>query len=230
MATRLSDALELHADDLQKLGVFNGFVDLDSLFYVDPFLLKDVKTPELKKSYKQFKKHFSDVIKLIISSNQKGDIFWRNARSLLTFKEIPDICLGYSKNNNKGNAVGSKLADNLLNTASQIIDKGIQDPEIFELVGLLEEHFGPDRISDMTCRIIIGDLLNYTQRVTSELGLAKTIAITYKGSKYLVPKYRRPIILVPEEILTPLPIANSWHEMEIVSQHNCTAPLLSRLV
>jgi len=220
MAIRISDALNIDLDNFESTGAFNGFVDLDSLFYIDPYLLRKVTTPELNNSYKKFRNYFKVVVKLIDNSSTLGDPFWRRALQLLIFKEIPNLGLGYSKNDNKGNAIGIKLAKNLIVTASEIIQKGITDPELFELVGLIEEGVGADRISDMTCRIILEDLLTFTQRITSTLQLKRTTYIKFKDIKYKVPRYIKPIILIPNEILTPLPVAYDWQDIDVICTHN----------
>ena len=53
----------------------------------------------------------------------------------------------------------------------QLVDAGIDDPVLFELVGIFQENIGPDRISDMVAKIIIDDLILYTQRICKELGI-----------------------------------------------------------
>lgn len=220
MATRISDSLGVTEDEFESLGVFNGFVDLDSLFYIDPHLLRKVTTPELTNSYKKFKEHFRVIIKLLQNCTQEDDPFWRKARKLLVFKEIPNISLGYSKNDNLGNAIGPTSANNLIKTAKAIIDKGITDPELFELIGLLEKGVGADRISDMTCSIILEDLLSYTQKITATLKLKKVKVEKYNDKDYLLPVYNKPIILVPKEILTPLPVAYDWYDIDVICSHN----------
>lgn len=46
MPKRISEIFGISEDDLKKEGVFNGFIDLDSKFYVDPHLLENTKVLE----------------------------------------------------------------------------------------------------------------------------------------------------------------------------------------
>jgi hypothetical protein len=61
MPKKINEIFGVSEDDLTKEGVFNGFIDLDSVFYVDPHLLQNTKIPELENSYLHFKKHFSKI-------------------------------------------------------------------------------------------------------------------------------------------------------------------------
>lgn len=167
MIHRISDALKVTPEALEKAGIFNGFVEIDSRLHVDPHLLRFATTPELKYSYEHFTQYFEEVIHLLDASKRFGDIFYKKAIQKLIFHEIPIAALGYSKTGIRGSGIGSGYAWELAKTASEIISVGIRDPVIFELVGLLEEGVGADRISDMTIRIILDDLLRFSQRVSN---------------------------------------------------------------
>lgn len=128
MPNKISQILGVSEKDLSKHGVFDGFVDFDSLFYIDPHLLESSSAPEIKQAYFDFKKHFEDVIHLLCASKRKGDIFYLQAVRRLTFKEIPLLALGYGGNNTGGKGVGEKLAKQIIDTASEIVTAGIKDP------------------------------------------------------------------------------------------------------
>lgn len=116
--------------------------------------------------------------------------------------------------------MGEGLRTQILRTAKEIVDAGIKDPEIFELIGLFEENVGADRISDMVGRIIVDDLRAYTQRIFSEL---KVETQPIKNSSYqsvINPFSRYPLILLPKDILRDLPIAESWSEIDLVCAQN----------
>lgn len=68
---------------LRQLGVFNGFVDIDSKLYVDPYLLRTAKVPELQGAYAVYRKYFEDVLRLLRKSSGK-DILFLQATKLLT--------------------------------------------------------------------------------------------------------------------------------------------------
>jgi hypothetical protein len=78
---------------LRTRGVFNGFVDLDSKLYVDPFLLRTADPPELRGAYDEYRAYFVQVLLLLRKSTGRDALF-RRAQSLLTFKELPFVALG----------------------------------------------------------------------------------------------------------------------------------------
>ena len=111
--------------------------------------------------------------------------------------------------------MGEGLRRSILRTAKEIVDAGIDDPEIFELVGILEEGVGADRISDMVGRIIVQDILTYTERVLRDLGAPTQALRVYGQPRQLVrnPYNRAPVLLVPRDILRDLPIAHAWEDI-----------------
>lgn len=223
MPVRLNTLLDVEAKKLDKEGVFNGFIDIDSNFHFDPSLLSIVDIPEFKNSKKKFDEHFLGVMKLLKRSKQNTDKFYKTAVKKLQFKEVPFISLGFSKEGNSGSGIGPKLASKIAETGKIIVDAGFEDPAIFELLGLFEENIGADRISDMTIRILYENLVQFTERVTKELGIK---AEEYKfgiETKLLPPnKYNKnkPIIFLPKDLLRKIPIANSWYDISSVEGYN----------
>lgn len=222
MPKRVSAVLGVAATDLNATGAFNGFVDIDSRLHVDPHLLTDSAVPDLAGSRQRFENHFRKVLKLLGHSKQKGDQFWKGASKLIQSKEIPQTGLGYAKHDTGGSGIGPLLAGRLTGIAKEITDAGITDVEIFELLGLLQEGIGADRISDMTVSVILPDLLAFSQRVGEELG-TPTAQFEYDGKTFEMPlnqKTGQPIVLVPRDILRKLPTAASWSDIDRVAAHN----------
>ncbi|HXT68542.1 MAG TPA: hypothetical protein VN700_02230 [Vicinamibacterales bacterium] len=222
MPRLLSEALGVDKKALEDAGVFNGFVDLDSRFHIDPHLLASSGAPELAGSRETFDKHFGGVFALVKASKKRGDIFWSKAVDNLIFAEIPNTGLGYSKDGKSGSAIGVGLAIELADLAGEIIGAGCQDPTIFDLVGLLQEGVGADRISDMTAAVVRGHILAFSARVAQDLKLG-TVKVTHGDAVFLVPKdpvSGASLYLVPADILRHLPVANSWSDIDIVSSHN----------
>ena len=222
MARRLSEVLGVRHLDLKRKGAFDGFVDIDSPFHIDPHLLRSIRIRELKNSYQRLKEYFTKIIRLLDASRSEDDRFYREVVKLLMFPEVGNIKLGYSLSGSPGRGIGLHLAKAIANTAKQLVDAGIKDPEIFELVGLLEEGVGADRISDMTIQIILPDLLSFSQRVAQSLKI-RTISAEYEDKQYEVPLYpisTTPIILVPHEILRHLPVAFDWSDIDVVCAYN----------
>lgn len=222
MPKRISSILGLSRAQLEKYDAFDGFVDLDSRLHIDPSLLANCKITEFKDSYSTFKNHFARVMLMISNSKGRNDRFWREALKLLIFKEIGNTALGYSANGTGGSAVGTKLAGNLLETVFQIVQAGNKDPAIFELVGMFEENYGADRISDITMSILIKDFAAYTQRISQSTG-AISRKVNIRGTVYNLPhnpKTAKYIILVPRILLNDLPVAMCREDIDRVCRHN----------
>ena len=169
MPTLVSDALGVDRNQLEDLGVFNGFVDVDAKLYVDPFLLTSARMPELRGAEKTFEQHFERVLKLLRASSGANDVFMVNATKRLTFPEVGTAGLGFAKHGRGGSGIGPELATQLAATAHVIVKAGIEDPEMFQLAGLFQENIGPDRISDMTIRVIFRHLAAFSERVAQEV-------------------------------------------------------------
>ncbi|MEM7106461.1 MAG: hypothetical protein AAF502_25270 [Bacteroidota bacterium] len=222
MPKRLSTILNLDQKDLYTRGVFNGFVDIDSQFHLDPSLLDQIDIKEFKGARKKFKNYFKGVLSVIKASKVNDDRFWRETIKMLTFKEVQGISLGHAIGGNHGNGVGKVLATRLTETTKIIIDAGINDPVIFELVGLFEEGYGPDRISDMTIVILIEHLINYTQRICKELTIDLKQFRILRQDFHLPenPINKKPLIFTPRDLLKPIPIAYDWEDIESISIYN----------
>ena len=222
MIRRFSIALKSTPGAFEKAEVFDGFIEVDTKLYIDPHLLSTSKAPEIKEAAEQFKRYFRDIISILKHAASPQDVFWRQARKKLVFPEIPQLSLGYSKDDTRGSAIGPKLATSITETARAIVNAGIEAPEVFELIGLLEEGIGADRISDMTAAIIAEHLLQYSQRIASELQLS-TQMLDFRGTSYRLPFDRenaRFVILVPRDILRKLPVAHDWRDIDVVCMHN----------
>lgn len=222
MPRKISTLLGTTTKELESKGVFDGFVDVDSRLHIDPSLLKKVNIKEFESAEEEFRDYFNNILTLIKGSNKQGDALWNEAWRRLQFKEEGSAALGYSEKGTGGSGIGSKLALNILKTAKEIIDAGIVDPVIFELVGIIEDNIGADRISDMTTSILFNHFLEFTQRVSKELNV-KTEEFTIRGVKYQLPKDEFAetfIVFMPKKLLNGLPIASSWSDIDIVCAYN----------
>ena len=103
---------------------------------------------------------------------------------------------------------------------------GITDPRFFELVGLFEKGIGPDLVSDMVGTILTEPLITFTQRVCTGLGVPMHHFVI-NGATYALPGYlpekgeaERYVILVPEDVLSTMPVALDRSEVAIIAEHN----------
>ncbi|MEH2387094.1 MAG: hypothetical protein V7K14_15215 [Nostoc sp.] len=102
MPKRISEIFGVTEEDLKKEGVFNGFIDIDSKFYVDPHLLETTKVLELENSYLSFKTHFTKIVHLLETTKNSEDRFFRAAHKKLIFPELPFVSLGYCTEGTSG--------------------------------------------------------------------------------------------------------------------------------
>ena len=223
MTQKISEYFNIPEKTLDKMGVFNAVIGIDTHLFLDPQLLKKTKIPELKSSRQRFEKYFSDIMKLLVASRKTGDVAWREARKRLIFRELRGVSIGYGTQGGDGKGVGPELGFKLLNTASEIIGMGIKDPAIFELLGLFEEGFGADRFSDMTISIIRDDLFKFSERVAKTLNLKKLIEVKRNGNIYHLPLHpdkNKVLVFLPKEQLRDLPMAFSREDIDYVVSVN----------
>ena len=71
--------------------------------------------------------------------------------------------------------------------ANEILALGIDDPEMFELIGLFQEDVGADLLSDMAVSILKPRFLSFTQRVTKELAGAPSKSFSIDGEQWQLP-------------------------------------------
>ncbi len=110
MPKRISEIFGVSEDDLKRDGVFHGFINLDSVFYVDPHLLENTKIPELENSYIHFKKYFSEIVHVLENAKTSEDRFLSTAHKKLRFPEISFVVpLGFSTAENPVHLLSIKL-------------------------------------------------------------------------------------------------------------------------
>ncbi len=173
MALHYSTYFKVDHKVFERLGVYDGYLDKDSLLHVDPLNLKNCKDPELKQAYAKYIQFFKSFVPLVnyAQSEDTKDRFFKKIVERYTMKEIPNTGLGFSKMNTQGKGISGALAVQLASSTCAIIKAGMKDPEIFGLMHLFEDNIGADRISDMTLSILQKDFLCYTERIAKELQL-----------------------------------------------------------
>lgn len=210
---RLSEYFGVSKSIFKQKGIFDAIIGIDSGFYLDPTLLKNTRIPEFKGSYAKVEEHYKKAFSLLkIACQNNNHKAWDLAIRLCTLQEPRGIFLGYGKTSGRG--VGKKLAQQLLISAKKIWEMGVDDPQVIALLGILEEGFGADRISDMALNIIQENLLDYTCRITKSLSLKPYSSFKYKkgGKIYVLPTNplnpKEPLLLIPTSLLRVLPTSN----------------------
>lgn len=222
MALTYSKYLHVGHRALISKGVYDGALDQDYELHIDPLLLKTCNIPEFKGAYEEFIAYFNRFVTLapFVKKHDSSDRFYRQIVQGFCFPERANTGLGYSRDSTCGRGISGRLSQQLAETAIEIIEAGFKDPEIFALLPLFEDNIGADRISDMTIAILFTRFVQYTHRVTSELGIrAKGFPLNEK--LYGLPEYNaRPIIFIPMTLLTDLPRAYDFDDIERVCDYN----------
>ena len=218
---RYSEIFKVEAEALETKGVFNADVNSDSQLHIDPSLFKGCKIPEFVGAYDEFNEYFAKVFTGIVPYARTNQRFFDQLVKRLSFREIASTCLGYSQSGTHGSGIGGKLARQVATTILDIYDIGIKNPVVFEMMPFFEEGIGADRISDMSAYLLIRRLINYTQRVCTELGIPMQPSVRLGGRPTEVPTYRRRgYVFVPSEVLCDLPTARSYDDIDSVCHYN----------
>lgn len=209
----LSIAWGIDQNKITKFGAIDVTLNCDTNLFIDPLLLATSANKDFRDcASAAYEGRFHQLIELLSASKEIDDAAWRAARNKISFHEVGYTHLGYSSGTS-GSGFGEKLAGNLISTAKEVIDLGVDNPNLFVALALFEDGIGADRISDMTTNIIIECLARFTISACNHIGIeARQFGI--RGSTYDLPpnplKPTEPILLVPADIVRDLPIASDW--------------------
>ena len=227
---RFSDHFGVPAATLAQQGILDPTLNVDTRLFIDPLLLAKSRHAEISNGARSaYEQHFTRVIKFLRMTTGPGDVAWRSAQRLLSFPEIKWTCLGYGAQSVSGSGSGNEMTAQFIDTARQIVQLGVDDPDLFMAMALFEEGVGPDRISDMTTNVVFGDLLRFNTRVLKGLGVP-TKAMTLRlrnGQSFneVLPsnpfiREGGPVVLLPTDILRDLPIATDWSNIADAASKN----------
>ena len=222
MPITFSEEFNIPKASIKKEGVFDVILDVDTRVFIDPALLELCTEPEFSNAREKVETYFSKIITLLNHSKKTNDMYWRGADRLLAFRELSGTCFGYSQYGTSGNAIGRKLRYVILTTIKELMTEGETDPVLFELLGVFQEGIGCDRVSDLITFILREDIIKYTQRIVSRFNIS-TITVQLKDQQYKTcrnPYNNKPLLLLPATILSPLPIADSFDDIDRICQEN----------
>jgi hypothetical protein len=224
---RFSEEFRLVPELLRDRGAFDPLLNADTLLFIDPLLLEASAHAEMQAAHAAWVEHFTNIIRLLRVAQHAGDVPWRAAERLFTSPEFKGTCLGYGSGSIAGSGIGTALRGRLLRTARRIVQLGVDDPTLFPLLALLEEDVGPDRISDMTTRVIGAQLAAFTSRVLQGTGIPLA-PFRISGQEFYLPAnpyvadrgHALPVVLTPQDVMRALPIASDWSDVDRVKAEN----------
>lgn len=213
MAKHYSAYFKRNHSDFVSKGVFDGYIGKDARLHVDSLLLKNCTTPEFIGAYEKLLNHFRQLVHLVPDDEKHiTKLRYKSIVKHLSFPEFYFIGLGFGEKTNAGKGITGKKAEKLADTAIEIIQDGVRDPEIFLLINLFQEKIGADGVSDIMIWTLREEFIRYTQRITKEFGF-KTFRF---DEQFDLPFFYRqhkgklrttPIIFVPTEIIRDIPTA-----------------------
>jgi len=220
-----SQRFGISAEKLEKAGLIDPLLDVDTQLFIDPILLEKSSIQLIREdALDSFRQHFENFIRLLNISEAENDVAWSAAGELFDLKEPPENGLGYGSSGRSGSSRPEEIQLAIMRRASEIIRLGSKDPEMISLMGFFEEGVGPDTISDYTTRVITDQLAKITEAFCDDNKIP-----TQKST--IAPDARLPrtinasgkeieLLLVPKDIVRELPIANDWSGIENATFHN----------
>ncbi len=197
---------------------FDPILFIDTPLFIDPFLIFDGEAGVFQGSHAEIIAFFDLMFQLVArSGGNEASKHWQKAISLLSLREVHELCLGYSNAGTHGSGSGTERAAQICSGLLTAIRQEVQQLAHFEEVQIFQAGFGPDRISDATAGIIRHRLAQYTADVAARNNLP-TSHVRYFKSKFSVENERwqsgnfdlplnpysgDPILLVPKDYLRP---------------------------
>ena len=225
---RFSEAFNVQRGNLDDW--FDPDLSIDTPLFIDPLLLL-MSDQYWRDAHDELINHFVQCYELVAKSSSSTSTSAKMARRMLTFPEPSEFCLGYTAVGTRGAGSGNGFAEKLVESIDVAIKAGLSKPSHIEELGILNERFGADRISDATCNVLKSHFIAYTQRVCSRHNIPMERrkvknARFDKGRKKWVHEEVElpinkhsdfPIILVPENFLNDLPILNAdnWFDSNL---------------
>lgn len=202
---------------------FDSVLSVDTLLFIDPFLIYSQEKGVFKGSHREIISFFNRIFKLIAQSRgNKSSLLYQKAAMALVFPERQELCLGYTEAGTRGSGSGKELAGVVASAIWEAIQAGLVEIRHFEEIAILREGIGADRISDITAGLLLARLAKYTESICRRHRIPTRI-FRYDHGTYDVkkdhwrpvslrlpinPHSQKPILLVPESYLKPLPTIN----------------------
>jgi hypothetical protein len=220
-----SSHFNVDPDTLDEFGLIDPFLNVDLELFIDPVLLEKSSNPRISKdAIGAFRTHFSNLVRLLAISEAEDGAAWKGARKLLNLSEPSENGLGYGGASRSGSSRSREIQTAMLKTTKDVITLGSKDPEMISLMGFFEKDVGPDTISDLTTQVIFNELAT----ITSEFCIANGVKteLFKNGANLELPVFtdlkgnKKPFLLVPQDIVRDLPIANDWSEVQEAAMQN----------
>ena len=211
-----SDVFNIDEGLLDDYGAFNISLLNDMPLFIDPFLLYASE----KQEYQELHHGIIRYLSFLRQKASEGRLSPVKIKQWYVFPEVKENWLGYSEQGNSGSGLGSKfgiaMSSAIVRFFTDLGEEKISETSHLEKLGLFRSGVGKDNISDFTCNLIKGYLLDYTQtfaRTYLSEDMCKSVSVDkayfdYKFECWCPKVYYLPyfngdyIILTPKDILT----------------------------
>lgn len=230
MIQSVADYLKVSEEAFAQTGAFNAFLGRDTRLFISPVLLQGYRGAHFADAFSRLSAHLDEVMSLLAKSNGADD-YWGLALRALRFEEVPEIGLGYSMRGTQGARITRGQKETLLCGLHRLVRLGVTGAENLAFAMPLQSRLGPDAISDFLASVLKKNLLRFTQSVCERLSIPSETLRHFRLSEhddetFLLPVHPslrqrrkpvgtgetsapRPIILVPQALLSAMPTVTS---------------------
>lgn len=203
---------------------FDTLLNHDTRLFIDPFLVFRDTEPTWANAHADIVRHFERAFLLVAQAHgQRESLAYRKALGMLEFREPRELCLGFTAEGTDGLGSGAGFARLMAQAMEEAIARGLDNPDHFEELGVLQKGISRDRIGDIAATILKPRLIAYTQEVAARHQLPTTRHRVYgalfepRRQRFLServelptnPVTKGPLPLVPERFLRELPTLNA---------------------
>lgn len=208
---------------------FDPDLSVDTRLFLDPFLLLKAGA-RWSRAHDNLVGHFAHCYRLIAKAKGQRSVSAKAAHRLLTFPEPYEFGLGYTAASTRGSGGGAQQARTIADGIAVAVAAGLVEPEHIEEIGILNEGFGADRISDATLNVLKAQFIRYTQVVAKRHELPvqehriRNAGVDLDGARWLDEVVELPtntvtgdpVLLVPMKLLRDLPTLNAdaWFDSD----------------
>jgi len=151
---------------------FDPRLDDDTKLFIDPFLVFESDIPHFRNASDKFIEFFRAAFALAARTNGlKIGNDYEKLKNILTFPEVPEVCLGYSKGGTAGSGAGGGFSEIFADAILTSYSLGRTTLRHFEEVHIFTTGIGHDRVSDVVANILKLEFAAYTQEICNELGV-----------------------------------------------------------
>jgi hypothetical protein len=209
---------------------FDPDLTVDTKLFLDPFLLLKAGAA-WHKAHDELVQHFQHCYRLVAKATGKTSLSAKAAHRLLTFPEPFEFGLGYAVSSTHGAGGGTTQARTIADGIAVAVAAGLDEPEHIEEIGILNEGFGADRISDAALNVLKRRFIKYTQTVARRHGITmdqhrvRNAWVDLNAARWSAdvvplptnPATGEPILLVPRTLLRELPTLNAedWFQSDV---------------